>query len=152
MKRAFSTEITDIRPASLGKRLLAMLYDFMLILAVWMVTGFAAVGLNNGEAVEGPLFNASIFCITFLFFGFFWTRNGQTLGMQAWRIRVQTLDGYRLNWSRSLLRFMLSILSWIPLGLGYLWILFSDERLAWHDKLSETCIVQLPKTQRSDDT
>lgn len=151
MNRAFATEITDTRPASLVKRLLAMLYDLMLILAVWMVTGFAAVGLNNGEAVEGPLFNASIFCITFLFFGFFWTRNGQTLGMQAWRLRVQTLDGYRLSWNRSLLRFMLSIVSWIPLGLGYLWILFSDERLAWHDKWSESCIVQLPKIDRSDD-
>lgn len=151
MNRAFATEITDTRPASLVKRLLAMLYDLMLILAIWMVTGFAAVGLNNGEAVEGPLFKTSIFCITFLFFGFFWTRNGQTLGMQAWRLRVQTLDGYRLSWNRSLLRFMLSIVSWIPLGLGYLWILFSDERLAWHDKWSESCIVQLPKIDRSDD-
>ncbi|KDE40551.1 MAG: RDD family protein [Nitrincola lacisaponensis] len=152
MKRPFRTDISDIRPASLVKRLLAMLYDFMLIVAIWMMTGFAAVGLNDGEAVEGPLFNASLFCITFLFFGFFWTRNGQTLGMQAWRIRVQTLDGYRLSWSRALLRFLLSILSWIPLGLGYLWILFNNERLAWHDTLSESCVVQLPKTKKKPTT
>lgn len=151
MKRAFRTEIPDTRPASLGKRILAMTYDLMLIVAIWMITGFAAVALNNGEAVEGPLFNTSLFIITFLFFGFFWTRNGQTLGMQAWRIRVQTLDGYRLSWSRSLLRFMLSILSWVPLGLGYIWVLFSDERLAWHDKWSETCVVQLPKIKKTDD-
>lgn len=151
MNRAFRTEIPNTRPASLGKRLLAMTYDLMLVLAIWMGCGFVAVGLNNGEAVEGPLFKTSLFCITFLFFGFFWTRSGQTLGMQAWRIRVQTLDGYRLSWSRSLARFMLSIVSWIPLGLGYIWILFSDERLAWHDKLTETCVVQLPKIKRTED-
>lgn len=151
MKRPFRTEIPDTRPASFGKRILAMTYDLMLIVAIWMITGFAAVALNDGEAVEGPLFNTSLFIITFLFFGFFWTRNGQTLGMQAWRIRVQTLDGYKLSWSRSLMRFMLSILSWIPFGLGYIWVLFSDERLAWHDKWSETCVVQLPKTKPVDD-
>lgn len=151
MQRPFSTEIHDIRPASLGKRLLAMLYDLMLIMAIWMTAGFVGVGLNDGEAVEGPLFKTALFLVTFLFFGFFWTRNGQTLGMQAWRLRVQTLDGYRLSWSRSLARFMLSIFSWIPLGLGYLWILFSDERLAWHDKLTESCVVQLPKMKRNED-
>ncbi|MCD8512731.1 MAG: RDD family protein [Nitrincola sp.] len=151
MKRAFRDDYPDTRPASLGKRVLAMFYDFMLIVAIWMITGFAAVALNDGEAVEGPLFKTALFVITFLFFGFFWTRNGQTLGMQAWRIRVQTLDGYRLSWSRSLLRFMLSILSWIPLGLGYIWVLFSDEKLAWHDKFSESCVVQLPKVKRVDD-
>lgn len=150
MKRAFRDDYAETLPATLGKRLLAMLYDLMLLLAIWMMTGFAAVALNDGEAAEGPMFNSALFVITFLFFGFFWTRNGQTLGMQAWRIRVQTLDGYRLSWSRSLLRFMLAILSWIPLGLGYLWILFSDEKLAWHDKFSESCVVQLPKVKRTD--
>ena len=151
MKRTFRDEYPDTRPASLTKRLVAMLYDFMLMVAIWMITGFIAVAINDGEAVDGPLFNTALFLITFSFYGFFWTRNGQTLGMQAWRIRVQTLDGYRLSWSRALLRFMLSILSWIPLGLGYLWILFSDEKLAWHDKWSETCIVQLPKVKRDND-
>lgn len=150
VQRSFRTDYPETRPASLIKRLMAMLYDFMLVLAIWVVTGFVAVALNDGEAVEGPLFNTALFCITFLFFGFFWTRLGQTLGMQAWRLRVQTLDGYRLSWSRALMRFMLAIISLIPLGLGYIWILFSDEKLAWHDKLSETCIVQLPKTPRHD--
>lgn len=151
VQRTFRTDYPETRPASLIKRLMAMLYDFMLILAIWVVTGFVAVALNDGEAVEGPLFKTALFCITFLFFGFFWTRLGQTLGMQAWRLRVQTLDGYRLTWSRALMRFMLAIISFIPLGMGYIWMLFSDEKLTWHDKLSETCIVQLPKTPRTDD-
>ena len=68
-KRPFRTDVPGIRPASLIKRLMAMLYDFMLILAIWVVTGFVAVALNDGEAVEGPLFKTALFCLTFLFFG-----------------------------------------------------------------------------------
>lgn len=143
-KRPFVLQYDDLRPASLGKRLLAMLYDFMIVAGIWMIVGFVAVWLNGGEEVERSIMQTVLFLITFLFFGFFWTRNGQTLGMQAWRIRVQTLDGYRLSWSQALLRFMLAIPSLLLFGLGYIWILFNDERLAWHDKLSDSCMVQLP--------
>lgn len=144
-QRPFRGPQSDMRPASLAKRLLAMLYDFMIIVAIWMITGFVAVGLNDGEAVEGPALKSALFIITFLFFGFFWTRNGQTLGMQAWRIRVQSLGGYKLTWTQSLLRFFLAALSMLCFGLGYIWMLFNDEKLTWHDKLSESCVVQLPK-------
>ncbi|KAA0874725.1 RDD family protein [Nitrincola tapanii] len=143
-RRPFRNNPEILGTAPLFRRLMAMLYDFMILLAIWMILGFVAVGLNSGEAVEGPWFNSLLFCVTFLFFAFFWTRNGQTLGMQAWRIRVQTLDGYRLNWTQSLLRFMLAIPSIALFGLGYLWMFFSDERMTWHDKWSDTCVVLLP--------
>jgi uncharacterized RDD family membrane protein YckC len=37
------------------------------------------------------------------------------------------------------------LLSWLPLGLGYFWILFDREGRAWHDRLSRTRVVLLPK-------
>lgn len=37
-----------------------------------------------------------VFFVT-LFFVFSWSRGGMTLGMQAWRLRVQTADGRSLN-------------------------------------------------------
>jgi uncharacterized RDD family membrane protein YckC len=30
-------------------------------------------------------------------------------------------------------------------GLGFLWIAFSDEREAWHDKIAGTAVVKVPK-------
>lgn len=156
MHRPFREEFAETRPASLVKRLLAMLYDALLVIAIWMIVGGIGVALNDGEAISSQtashaavaLFNSVLFCATFLFFGFFWTRNGQTLGMLAWRLRVQTLEGGRLSWSKALLRFLCAIPSLGLFGVGLFWMLFTDERLSWHDRWSGSCVVQLPKTER----
>lgn len=160
MHRPFREEFADVRPASLIKRLLAMIYDALLVIAIWMLVGGIAVALNQGEAVSPEnntraavaLFNSTLFCVTFLFFGYFWTRNGQTLGMLAWRLRVQTLDGGRLSWSRALVRFLCAIPSIGLCGIGLFWMLLTDERLSWHDRWSDSCIVQLPKRKPVDKT
>ncbi|GAA0694311.1 RDD family protein [Marinobacterium maritimum] len=156
MHRPFKQEFAQIAPASFIKRLMAMVYDSLLIVALWMVIGAISVGLNGGEAISvetSPrttiaLFNSALFCATFLFFGFFWTRNGQTLGMLAWRLRVQTMAGGRMSWGQSLVRFMLAIPSLGLFGIGFLWMLLTDERLALHDRWSGSCVVQLPKKDK----
>lgn len=89
MQRPFRHEYTEIRPASLGKRLLAILYDSLILLAIWLAVAIVATALNQG-GVTSPLGRAAeqsaVFCFSFLFYGYFWTHNGQTLGMQAWRL------------------------------------------------------------------
>ncbi|MBA4503538.1 RDD family protein [Marinobacterium marinum] len=156
MHRPFKQEFAQIAPASFIKRLLAMVYDTLLVIALWMVIGTIAVALNNGEAISidsSPrstiaLFNSALFCATFLFFGFFWTRNGQTLGMLAWRLRVQTMAGGRLSWGQALIRFLIAIPSLGLFGIGFLWMLLTDERLSLHDRWSGSCVVQLPKPEQ----
>lgn len=157
MHRPFKQEFTHIAPAAFIKRLMAMVYDSLLVIALWMVIGAISVGLNDGEAISietssrttVALFNSALFCATFLFFGFFWTRNGQTLGMLAWRLRVQTLAGGRLSWGQALVRFMLAIPSLGLFGIGFLWMLLTDERLSLHDRWSGSCVVQLPKPNKT---
>ncbi len=157
MHRPFKQEFDQIAPASFIKRLMAMVYDTLLVVALWMVIGAISVGLNGGEAISietSPrstvaLFNSALFCATFLFFGFFWTRNGQTLGMLAWHLRVQTMAGGRLSWGQALVRFMLAIPSLGLFGIGFLWMLLTDERLSLHDRWSGSCVVQLPKPQKT---
>ncbi|MFC6671596.1 RDD family protein [Marinobacterium aestuariivivens] len=134
-----------LRPASLARRLLAMLYDTLLVIALWMVLGAIAVTLNGGEAVDGPLWRTVLFVATYLFFAYFWTRSGQTLGMLAWQLRVQTVAGGHINWTQALTRYMVAIPSLLLCGLGYFWILIGDEKLSWGDRLSDTRVVQLEK-------
>lgn len=78
------------------------------------------------------------------FFTYFWTRGGMTLGMQAWRLRVQTLDGHAIDRRQSLVRCLVGALGWLPLGLGHLWVLFDGERRSWSDLASGTRLVVLP--------
>lgn len=144
----FPESPNQLTPASFIKRLAAMLYDTMLVIALWMLVGFIGLALNGGEGATGPFFKSALFLITFLFFAGFWTRNGQTLGMQAWRIRIQTTDGYSINWMQALIRFFTAIASVLFFGLGYFWILIDKEKRSWHDRYSETCVVNLPKPEK----
>ena len=127
-------------PASLGRRLGAILYDTLLIIALWMITILLVV-IAVGEAVVGVGLQILLVAEAFGFYVFFWLRGGQTLGMLAWRLRVVTPDGRAIGWRSAIVRVITACL-----GLGNLWMLLDCENLAWHDRFSDTMIVHLPKT------
>ncbi|KXJ54762.1 RDD family protein [Neptuniibacter pectenicola] len=146
MTRSFKETYSDIKIASPLKRLGAFIYDMMLIIALLMVsTGIITMGFNDGESVQGPLFQSFLFILVYLFLSFFWMRNGQTLGMLAWRLRVQTTEGERLNAKQCLLRYIVGILSLLAGGVGFLWMFISKQKMTWHDLASGTHVVELPK-------
>jgi uncharacterized RDD family membrane protein YckC len=68
--------------------------------------------------------------------------------MKTWRLRVQGVDGGPLSRRQAVVRFFASLLSLAPAGLGYLWILVDKDQRAWHDQLSNTVVVHLPKPKR----
>ena len=131
--------------ASLVKRLLAMMYDSMLVIAVWMTVSYIFLFFNDEQAVTGPIYESTLFLVTFLFCALFWTRSGQTLGMIAWRLRVESDQGQPVSAKQALLRFMAAIISAATLGMGYWWIMFDSDQLSWHDRWSNSRVVQLPK-------
>gem|GEM_PF-2393831 len=103
--------------------------------------------LTHGEAVPAgdPAYTLYLLLIGWVFFGWFWTRGGQTLGMRAWRIQVQTPAGHPIGWRAATFRYLAALFSWLFLGLGFLWQWVDHERLTWHDRLSRTRVVVLPK-------
>lgn len=148
MARQFPESFDQLKAASPIKRLISLIYDFLIMLSVWFLIGGIAVAINRGEAVTGSLLQVAMFIISYLFLAFFWTRGGQTLGMQSWRLRVQTAEGYSLTASQALKRYLAAILSIATFGLGYLWMFIDKEGLSWHDRLSGSCIVELPKKKK----
>ena len=46
---------------------------------------------------------------------------------------------------RRTVRFFFALLSWAPLGLGFLWQLWDRDKLAWHDRISGTRLRHYPK-------
>lgn len=135
------------KPAGLLRRLAAMVYDLLLLIALWMLGTAALLPFTGGEAVPAGhiLFRLYILLITFLFFGLFWTRGGQTLGMKAWRIRVQQPDGRPITWRQAAIRFAVAGLSAAALGLGFAWQLVDPRGRSWHDLASGTVLVRLPR-------
>jgi len=148
--------------AGLPRRLAAMFYDFLLCVALLMVTTMiykAIQGAILGEAQmramtdaglldRDPLLSTVLVFALFGFFAKFWTHGGQTLGMQVWGVRVQNPDGSAISLWQALLRFVISIGSWLCLGLGFFWVLIDKHKRSWHDMYSETQVVRIPKPKK----
>ena len=142
-----SQDAERTRPRLL-RRLLAVVYDLLLLLAVWFVAALPWPLLPSAFSDSGTgrlLLRAYLILVAFLFFGGFWVHGGQTLGMRAWRVKLVSGDGAGVTWAQAARRFAAAILSAACVGLGFLSAAVRRDRLAWHDRLSGTRLVLLPK-------
>ncbi len=137
--------------AGLLRRLAAILYDSLLLLALWFLATVPFIAIESGESIEpgsGPLYivyQLTLFGVAYGFFVGFWRHRGRTLGMQSWGLQLQTADGKIPSAGAATIRFFAAILSWLPLGLGFFWQLWDAEHLTWHDRLSRTRLVYYPR-------
>jgi uncharacterized RDD family membrane protein YckC len=132
---------------SLLRRFGAIIYDALLALALLFLGTLPFIGARGGESVDPGNSTYQIFMllILFVFFVGFWAGYGRTLGMQSWRLKIETELGTRPTYTQAGIRFFAAILSWLPLGLGFFWQLWDKDGLAWHDRLSGTRLRYYPK-------
>lgn len=76
-----------------------------------------------------------------IYFSFFYSATGQTLGMYAMGIRVVRMDGKAISFIGGVWRWICVLLAILPLGIGVLWVIIDDRRQGWHDKLAHTCVI-----------
>lgn len=133
-----------VEPASLWRRLAALLYDSLLILALWMI-GAALVVVPTGQPIgSGNLFfQAYLLVLAMAYFAVCWHRGGQTLGMRAWKIRLESIEA-TLTGRQILVRLAVGLVSIGALGAGLAWSLVRADRACWHDLASATRIVHDP--------
>ncbi len=133
------------KPAGLLVRLAAIFYDSLLLLSVLVIATAIALLVTKGTLhTHNPFFRTLLFLICFSFYAWFWLHGGQTLGMRAWRLRIQNFDGRPITVWQALLRFLVAIPSLAFAGLGFLWMLVDRDKMTWHDRFSESVIVRLP--------
>jgi uncharacterized RDD family membrane protein YckC len=140
--------------AGVLRRFGAMLYDLLLVIALLFIVTALFLPFTGGEAITPErsvvverIYQAVLLCVVVVFFCVFWTWRGQTVGMLAWRLRVERRDGRLLTWRDALLRLGGATVSLAALGLGYFWIWIDRDRLAWHDRWSGTRVVVTPKKE-----
>ncbi len=140
-------DLPEKRPSGLLRRLGAILYDGLLVIAVVFLATIPFVAMRGGEAVDpgDRLFQAWIVFVVWGFFVGFWATKGRTLGMQSWGLQLEDPDGQRVSLLAATLRYFAAILSWLCLGAGFLWQLIDRDKLTWHDRLSGTRLVHYPK-------
>jgi uncharacterized RDD family membrane protein YckC len=143
----------DIKGGSAGfvRRFAALIYDGFLLAALLMTyTGVILIFTRRAILPETYgawvyLYRAGSIAVIAAYYVLNWIRSGQTLGMRAWRLRVVSDAGSRLNASSALLRFVCGILAWPPAALGVLWLYVDPDHLAIHDRLSKTRVVRLER-------
>ena len=143
--------------ALVGWRLLAMLYDALPVVALWMLVstaftlGYTFLGHHPARDNIAP-FSALqwlLWLVCWVIAGLYtvlsWRRGGQTLGMRPWRLRLQTATGQPPTEAMLWKRYVAGTLSLLCGGLGFWWALFDRDRLTWHDRFSGTRLVRLNK-------
>ena len=99
-------------------------------------------GLSTAEAVIGAV---AWWMWIVVYFVTFWALTGQTPGDRLLGIRVERPDGSGLGFLQSVRRFAGSVLALLPLGAGFLLILFDDRRRGLQDRIGGTVVRWVPE-------
>jgi len=128
----------------LPRRLLIMLYDGLVVIALMMFATALLLPFTSGSVVAGkdPAFTACLAAIWFLYLAWCWRHGGMTLGMRAWKVKLTSDYGSVPSWKQCSIRFAASLLSAALLGAGFISALFEGDRGTWHDRLSKTRLVR----------
>lgn len=148
-------------PANLLRRLSALLYDGLIIIALEMLAAgvviailealvaaglitygsYADVGdLLSSHPIWSNIYRLYLAFIWLFFLIFFWTKAGQTVGMRAWKLRVQKPDGTLITPMQAFIRVGTS-----AFGLANLTVPFNKKKRGLHDMIAKTDVVVLPK-------
>jgi uncharacterized RDD family membrane protein YckC len=149
--------------AGIVSRLIAFVIDVVIISGLLFFTGwFITTSMKMVQfqsilakvAEQSPLFQKIVdfvfspafysiasLIIVVAYYLFFWTVAGQTIGKAVMGIKIVARRGGKLKLHQMIIRYFGYYVSAIPFGLGFLWIVIDDRRLAWHDKLAGTCVV-----------
>lgn len=144
--------------AGFSRRLAAWIYDLLVAVAIIMLASalalaFAGILSASGMITltedfdhaawlaQGPWYSIYLVAVLALFFGYFWKTSGQTVGMRAWRLKLQNRDGSKLSVRQTVVRLLTCFA-----GLGTLWVLVDfKNRRALQDYAAGTELVVLSK-------
>lgn len=139
------------RPAAPWKRMGAFVFDAVLVagaVALMMygasrVAGLRLQSLHAASAVVRPALALFSVLGTLYATAFALLWSGRTLGCRAWGLHLVDGTGQPPSGARAGARLLLSLLSTLPLGAGLLLSLWDAEGQAFHDRLTQTWLVEL---------
>ncbi len=130
---------------SLGRRLLSLMYEMLLLTAVVIFAGGFAALLAYATGISQPRILTQI-VVAATCAGYFtpqWCGRGQTLPMKTWQIRLEAASGRRVSIHQALLRLALATIGYLAMGASVLWVLADRDRQFLHDRLAGTRLVNV---------
>ncbi|WP_178861303.1 RDD family protein [Thiomicrorhabdus cannonii] len=126
------------------KILFALVYDLILLLAVWFFAALPYVLWQGENFQNSPVaslgFQLYLLAITYLYLTYFWTNSGQTPGLRTWKLQLVREDGYLLTRHNANVRFIWAVLFCL---IGWLTLFLSPKQQSLQDILAKTKIVPI---------
>jgi len=131
-----------MKPAPIWRRIAALIYDSLIIFSyLLLMTALAMLVTQRTSFLPfRSLFLSYLIISLGLFLTWFWQRDGQTLGMLAWKIKLIDKNNQKLTWKKAWLRYFYLLFS-VASGIGLLWCLVDKQKQSLHDKLANTKII-----------
>lgn len=142
----------DLEYVGFWARLLATLVDVALFIGLCAVVEWPLTLIDDDLYLNGTnpwvgLFQRVLWVVLVL--GFWATVQG-TPGKQALRATiVHARTGQRPAFWQMVVRYVAYVLSLLPFGLGFFWVLWDPRKQGWHDKLANTVVVRPLRARRA---
>lgn len=134
-------EMLPLHVAPMEDRLMAGIVDAALVLIAFMLFVLVFVACTAHPPSGKPaMASAGILLAAFfaLYQWLFFTFAEGTPGMRYAKIALCTFDDENPTRRTMRSRVAALMLSALPLGLGFLWAIFDDDRMTWHDRITRT--------------
>jgi uncharacterized RDD family membrane protein YckC len=143
----------ELELAGLGTRVLALFIDIFCfgVLIIAYISTVIALGAVVGSEIGNVLIYLGMFLLVFGYFIFFevlW--NGQSLGKRIMNIRVIRDGGYPITFYASVIRNLIRVADFLPIGVpflpGALSVFFHPQYKRLGDMLAGTLVVKEPQS------
>jgi uncharacterized RDD family membrane protein YckC len=116
--------------AETNDRIVATLIDTGVLIVISIVFGFVLQFL-------GGLGTIASYAIAFIYFGYFWTTTGATIGKQQRGLKVVKEDGSALTWQDAAIRYVA-----LYFLFGWVGVFILESKVGWHETWSKTRVVK----------
>ena len=132
-----------MKPAGIFRRLAAMFYDAIVLLAILLLATLILMPFTHGHFITSGnhFYQGYLLSLSISFYVGFWFYGGKTLGMLSWQIKVISCCDRKLSFSQCIKRFLLALPCIACFGLGFFWLVFDKNKQTLYDRWSKTRVV-----------
>lgn len=132
--------------AGFGLRLGASIIDILILLPLLYGLGYAVYGsayFSSTEAIKGTADYFIQIVLPMAITLVFWHYKSATPGKQILGLKIVDASTFeKPSTGQFVLRYFAYIVSMLPLGLGFIWVIFDKRKQAFHDKIARTLILK----------
>ena len=140
--------MTQHSTPGIPRLLAAMLYDLVLVFGILLLaTTLVVIPLHisyESTTLDGKnliFFQCYLVAVIIIFYTWFWSHGGQTLGMRTWKFKVVSKSGEPLSLPHACKRLLLALLTLTLAGLGVWWKFFDSDKQTLYDRLAGSRLI-----------